>query len=132
MDELEHLMTVLQSLPDSEWVVSARTALADPTIRFEGRRHSASVPVRDVRRIYEIRFAHQKKRGKVASGMAEFVSELGAAGDAERVRIVPFLGEAYVVGAFYNSAGRLIGCISGPYDTSGGQDGFALAAGPVG
>ncbi|HEY4370023.1 MAG TPA: hypothetical protein VGN07_22510 [Steroidobacteraceae bacterium] len=116
INELEELRAALRSLPSADWATRALTALADPALRYSGNRESGSTAATDLRRIYEIRLARQKERGTVASGMEELVSELRVADDAERIRIVPFLSESYVVGAFYSPAGRLIGCISGPHD----------------
>ena len=130
MNELNTLKIALQSMPASEWVSAALSALANPSTHFAGSTASgASGRADELRRIYEIRLAHLEERGIRSPGLKEIVSELRVMADTDRLLGVPFLSDTHAVSAFYRLSGALVGCITLEWDPNRGMQNLAAALG---
>jgi hypothetical protein len=110
MSRKQKLSDMLRMGAGASWKSAALTALDSNQVVLAG--DEAWATAGDLLRIYRIRLTHFQEKGVQAIGINEFLQSLERLAPGNVIRVEPYMGPQTIVGAFWDAAENLIGCMT--------------------
>jgi hypothetical protein len=109
----ESLLESLRSDAPSEWKKAATAMLTKDDVVFAGSELPRSKnKVSDLLRLYRMRLDRSRSQKLDAFGLSELVECLSETSPDATIEVEPFLGPAGAVTAFWDTTGKLVGCVT--------------------